>query len=194
MQRALRSAQAECPSVYRRWAGPHHISGGNVVAMAFFTFRTTCPGLPRLVRAALHAAWTASAAGAISLAALFTIGNLAWGFHAAGHPGMPELLAIIAGGASMLVLAFIGSFLVTVTASAVLAACAYPFVRTLRASNPRAFGAAGFCLGALVWLCMWWNGPPGNLYFGSWISVFAVGGLTGWAGGLAFGRHFPPRR
>jgi hypothetical protein len=31
------------------------------------------------------------------------------------------------------------------------------------------------------------------LYFGSWISVFAIGGVAGCAGGLAFAQYFSLR-
>lgn len=85
------------------------------------------------------------------------------------------------------------SFVITVPVSSIVAACAYPFLRTLRAADPIVFGIVGFLVGVLVWSGMWWNAPTSNLYFGSWISFVLVAGPSGCAGGLAFARH-PPRQ
>lgn len=139
--------------------------------------------------AALHAALAASATGAVAFAALFTIGNLAFGLYV--QAGAAPWLGVLTSGAVMLVLVFAASFLVTIPTAAIVAACAYPFARNLKVADTRLFGAAGFSIGALVWLAIWWNGYQGNLYFGSWISVLAIGGLAGCAGGRAFGRHLP---
>jgi|SRR5262245_565287 len=158
------------------------------------TFRRIWGQAPPIVRAILDAAWTASKIGALLLAILFTITNLAAGIYyvAAGHMRfLIELPGVIVSGLFILVLSLLFSFVVTVPISAAMAICTYPFLRTLRGADRRVFGGVGFCVGALVWLCLWWTGPPGNLYFGSWISVFGVGGLAGCAAGLAFARHFP---
>ena len=144
------------------------------------------------MRAALHAAWAASKAGAVSLAILFTIVNLAYGIFqvAEGHAKIVELPGVVVGGAAILVLSLLFSPVVTVPVSSVIAACAYPFLRPLRAVDHRAIGIAGCLVGVLVWLGMSWNGPAENLYFGSpWISPFVVGGPAGYAGGLAFARN-----
>src|SRR5262245_11174784 len=142
------------------------------------TFRRAWGQAPPMVRATLDAAWTASKIGAFLLAILFTITNLAAGiyFVAAGQTRILELPGVIVGGAMILVLSLLFSFVVTLPVSAVIAICTYPFLPTLLSADRRVFGAVGFCVGALVWLCLWWSAPPGNLYFGSWISVFGVGG------------------
>jgi hypothetical protein len=147
--------------------------------------------LPVIVRATLLAAWSASKVGAISLAVLFTIANLAFGIYevAEGHAKIAELPWVVAGGAVVFVLSLLFSIVITVPVSSVIATCAYPFLHTIRAADQRAFGVVGFLVGALVWLGMWWAGPTGNLYFGSWISLFVVGGLSGCAGGLAFAQQ-----
>jgi hypothetical protein len=150
---------------------------------------------PPIVRATLDAAWAASKVGAISMATLLMIGGLALITYEAGHARtLLELPAAIVGSAFVFALSLLFSFVITVPVSAAIATCAYPFLRTLQAPDRGVFGAVGFLIGALVWLCIWWNGPIGNLFFGSWISMFAIGGLAGCAGGLAFARHFPLRR
>ena len=148
--------------------------------------RTTWAEAPPIVRATLHAAWIGSKIGAISLATLFIIINLGAGAYyvAAGNMQVLELPGVIISGISILLLSLLVSFVVTVPIS-VAAACAYPFLRTLEDVHTIVFGIVGFCAGTLVWLWMWWDGPSGNLYFGSWISIFAVGGLAGWAAGAA---------
>jgi hypothetical protein len=119
---------------------------------------------PPIVRGTLDAAWTASKIAAFLLAILFTITNLAAGIYyvAAGHMRILELPGVFVGGVSILVLSLLFSFVVTVPVSAAIAICTYPFLRTLRGADRRVFGAVGFCVGALVWLWLWWNGPPGN--------------------------------
>jgi hypothetical protein len=156
------------------------------------SLRTIWVAVPVIARAALHAAWAASKVGAISLATLFTIANLAFGIYAVagGHMKILELPGVIVGGAALFLLSLF-SFIITVPASSVMAVCAYPFLRTLDAADKRAFGIVGFLVGVLVWSALWWNAPTGNLYFGSWISFFVVGGPAGCAGGLAFARHLP---
>jgi hypothetical protein len=156
--------------------------------------------LQLIVRATLRAAWAASKVGATSLATLYTVailGGAAYG-AATGHVKILELplllLMVPAGGAVLLVLSLLFSFLITVPVSFIVATCAYPFLRWLQRGDRKAFGIAGFLVGSLVWLC--WRGfgaDPGNLFFGSWISVFAIGGLAGYAGGLAFARNLPRR-
>jgi hypothetical protein len=147
--------------------------------------------LPVIVRATLFAAWSASKVGAISLATLFTIVNLAFGMYqvAEGHTKIAELPGVVVGGAVVFVLSLLFSIVITVPVSSVIATCAYPLLHIIRAADQRAFGVVGFLVGALVWLGMWWAGPTGNLYFGSWISLFVVGGLSGCAGGLAFAQQ-----
>src|SRR5262249_20759065 len=146
-----------------------------------------------IARAALHTAWAASKVGAISLATFFTIANFGVGLYevAAGHLKILGLLEIALGGAAVLVLSLLFSFVITIPVSFMVATCAYPFLHRLRTVDRIAFGMAGFLVGLLVWLGVRWDGPPGNLYFGSWISLFVVGGLAGYAGGLAFARHLP---
>ena len=146
-----------------------------------------------IVRAAMSAAWAASKVGALALGALFTAVNLAFGaFHfAAGHVKILDLLAVPLGGVVVFVLSLAFSFAITVPVSLVVGMCSYPFLRGLRAMDRRAFGIVGFLVGLLVWLGAWWGAPPVNLYFGSWMSSFVIGGLTGCAGGLAFARHLP---
>jgi hypothetical protein len=148
-------------------------------------------GAPAIVRAASYAAWSASKVGAISFATVFTIANLAFGVYAiaGGHMKILELPAIMVGGAAVFVLSLLFSFMITVPVSFVIAMCAYPFIRPLRAVDQWIFGAVGFLVGLLIWSGMVWNGPTGNLYFGSWISVLVIGGPSGYAGGLAFARH-----
>ena len=159
--------------------------------MVVSSFRSVWTASPVIVRATLHAAWSASTVGAISLAALFATVNLVFGIYeiAKGHMKIAELPGLVVGGAAIFVFSLLFSFAVTVPVSSVVATCAYPFLRTLRAADQRTFGVVGFLVGALVWLGMWWTGPTGNLYFGSWISLFLVGGLSGCAGGLAFAQQ-----
>jgi hypothetical protein len=151
--------------------------------------------LPVIVRATLLAAWSASKVGAISLATLFTIVNLAFGIYgvAEGHMKIAELPGVVVGGVAIFVLSLLFSVVITVPVSSVIAMCVYPFLHTIRAANQRAFGVVGFLVGALVWLAMWWTGPTGNLYFGSLISLFVVGGLSGYAGGLTFAQQLHQR-
>ena len=146
---------------------------------------------PVIVRAALLAALSASKVGAISLAGFFTIANLAFGIYEVveGHAEIAVLPEVILGGAAVFVLSLLFSAVITVPVSSVIATCTYPFLHTIRAAGQKTFGVVGFSVGALVWLGMWWTGPTGNLYFGSWISCFVVGGLAGCAGGLAFAQQ-----
>src|SRR5262249_22330035 len=105
-----------------------------------------------------------------------------------------ELLMVPVMGPVLFVLVLLFSFLITIPVSFIVAMCAYPFLRWLQGVDRNAFGIAGFLAGSLVWLC--WRGlgaDPGNLVFGSWISVFVIGGLAGYAGGLAFARNLPRR-
>jgi hypothetical protein len=153
-------------------------------------------GLPQIVRAALQTTWVASKVGAASMATFFTIGGLGYGAYAAatGHMHILELLLVPVSGAGLLVLSLLFSFLITVPVSLIVATCAYPFLRWLQGVDRKAFGIAGFLVGSLVWLC--WRGlgtDPGNLFFGSWIPVFVIGGLAGYAGGLAFAQNLPGR-
>jgi hypothetical protein len=106
-----------------------------------------------------------------------------------GHLKILELPGVIVGGIALFVLSLLFSFLITIPVSAIMAACAYPFLRTLGAVDRRMFGMVGFLVGVLVWSVLVWNTPTGNLYFGSWISLFLIGGPAGCAGGLALGRH-----
>jgi hypothetical protein len=153
--------------------------------------RTKWAEAPPIVRATLCAAWIGSKIGAISLATLFTITNLGAGAYyvAAGKMQLLELPGVIISGIFILVLSFLVSLAVTVPVSAAVAVCAYPFLRILEGMHASVFGIVGICVGTLVWLWMWWAGPPGNLYFGSWISVFAIGGLAACAAGFAFARQ-----
>jgi hypothetical protein len=146
---------------------------------------------PAIVRAALPAAWASSKIGAVCLVVFFMITNLAFAIHevAGGRMKILESSGIIFGGVILLVASLPFSLCITVPVSALLAACAYPFLNTLRGTDPRVFGIVGFLIGACVWLALFWNYPTGNLYFGSWISFFVVGGPAGCAGGLAFARH-----
>jgi hypothetical protein len=150
---------------------------------------------PPIVRATLYAAWVASKVGSISLAALFTVGNLALGVYeiAAGHAKILELPGVIVGGVLIFVLSLLFGLLIAVPLSAVVAACAYPFLRALQATDRKVFGAVGFLIGVFAWLGIFWSGPAGSLYFGSWSSMFAIGRVAGCAGGLAFARRFPLR-
>jgi hypothetical protein len=123
--------------------------------------------LPVIVRATLLAAWSASKVGAISLAALFTIVNLAFCLYevADGHTKIAELPGVVVGGAVGFVLSLLFSIVIAVPLSSVIATCAYPFLRTIRAADQRAFGVVGFLVGALVWLGMWWGIYTSNLGF-----------------------------
>ena len=156
------------------------------------TLQEIWTALQTIVRAILQTAWAASKVGAISMATFFTIGGLGYGAYAAatGHMHILELLLVPVLGAALLVLSLLFSFLITVPVSLIVATCTYPFLRWLQGFGRNAFGVAGFLVGALVWLG--WRGvgaDPGNVFFGSWISVFAIGGLAGYAGGLAFARN-----
>jgi hypothetical protein len=71
-----------------------------------------------------------------------------------------------------------------------MGACAYPFLNTIRTVDRWAFGVVGFVVGALIWLGLSWTAPAGNLYFGSWISVFVIGGLRDEPAGLHFSDSF----
>src|SRR5215472_11309675 len=141
-----------------------------------------------LAPATLRAACAASAACAISLAAWFTIGNLAPGayFLATGRTNAHalDLLGFIVSGAVMFVLSLALSFIITIPVSTVIAAGAYRFFATLRAAGRRALGA--FLVGAI-----WRHAPLRNIYFGSWISPFVIAGPAGCAGARAFARHLP---
>jgi hypothetical protein len=147
--------------------------------------------LQTILRAAMFAAWEASKVGAISLATLFTAANIAFGayYFASGHVSIWDLLTVPLGGAVVFALSLPFSFAITMPVSVSVGMCSYPFLRGLGAVNRRAFAIAGFLVGSLVWLGAWWNGPPGNLYFGFWISSFVIGGPAGCAGGLAFAQH-----
>jgi ABC-type tungstate transport system substrate-binding protein len=138
--------------------------------------------------------------GAIAFATLFTAGNLIFAAYgvAAVHLNileLPVLILFIPFGAAIFIfpLSLVFSLAITVPLSFVIAMCAFPFLRTLQAAGERAFGVVGFVAGMLVWSAIWWNGPPGHIYFGSWISSFIIGGSAGCAGGLAFARHLPQR-
>ena len=160
------------------------------------TLQEIWTALQPIVRATLQTAWAASKVGAISMATFFTVGSLGYGAYAAatGHMHVLELLLAPVGGAALLVLSLLFSFLITVPVSLIVATCAYPFLRWLQGVDRNAFGIAGFLIGSLVWLS--WRGlgaDPGNLFFGSWISVFVIGGVAGYAGGLAFARNLPRR-
>jgi hypothetical protein len=143
----------------------------------------------------MRAAWSASVIGAASLATLFTLANLTFGIYevAEGHAKLLELPGVFAGGAVIFVLSLLFSFAITVPVSLVMTALAYPFLDTIRVADRRAFGFAGFLVGTLIWLGLWWNIPTANLYFGSWISVVAIGGLSGCVGGLAFSHQLHRR-
>jgi hypothetical protein len=132
---------------------------------------------------------------------MFTIGNLAVGVGliATGHVKFVlELPAIIVsavmGGAFWFIVSLAISLVITLPVTSVVVLCAFPFLRTFQAVGQRASGVIGFVVGALVWASLWWGYPPGNIYFGSWMSWFIIGGLAGCAGGLAFARHLPQRR
>ena len=170
--------------------------------MEAMTLQEIWTALPPIMRATLRAAWAASKVGAISMATLFTVAQLGMGAYGAatGHVKILELplllLMVPVGGAVLLVLSLLFSFLITVPVSLIVATCAYPFLRWLQGAGRKAFGIAGFLVGSLVWLGMWRGVAPyqeGNLFFGSWISVFVIGGLAGYAGGLAFARNLPRR-
>jgi hypothetical protein len=165
------------------------------------TLQEIWTALQFIVRAALRAAWAASKVGAISMAIMFTIVMLGAGAYltATGPDPGPmrilghilELLLIPVGGAALFVLALLFSFPITVPVSFIVATCAYPFLRRFQGSGRKAFGIAGFLVGSLVWFGVWWGVPRENLFFGSWISALAIGGLAGYAGGLAFARNHP---
>jgi hypothetical protein len=151
---------------------------------------------PAIVRATLLAAWSASKVGAISLASFFTIANMAFVIYevAEGHTKITDLPAVILGGAAVFMLSLLLSVIITIPVSSVIAACMYPFMQTIRGVDQRVFGVVGFAVGALIWLGMWWPGYAGNLYFGSWVSCFLVGGPAGCAGGLAFAQQLHQRQ
>jgi hypothetical protein len=140
----------------------------------------------------LLAAWSASKVGALSLTIFFATVNLAFGIYeiAEGHMKIAELIGLVIGGAAVFVFSMLFSFAITIPISLAIATCAYPFLRTIRVASQRAFGFVGFLVGTSVWLALWWSVPTGNLYFGSWISAFVVGGVSGCAGGIAFARQF----
>jgi hypothetical protein len=78
----------------------------------------------------MYAAWAASKVGAISLATLFTVANIAFGayYYPSGHVSIWDLLSVPLGGAIVFVLSFVISFAVTVPVSLVVAMCSYPFL------------------------------------------------------------------
>jgi hypothetical protein len=163
---------------------------------AHVTLQEIWTALHAIVRAALHAAWAASKVGAIAMATLFTVLNLGIIMHeaAAGHLGIQVLLVVPLGGAALFVLALLFSFPITVPVTFIVTMCAYPFLRRLRGGGRKTYGIAGFLVGSLVWLGLWWSVPQDeSLIFGSWISALAIGGLAGCAGGLAFARNLPRR-
>jgi hypothetical protein len=164
------------------------------------TTRCNCDAAP-VALAVLHAAWAASVIGALAFASMFTISTLAVGVYlmATGHmKSILELLAIIVGavvgGAFWFVVSLAFSLVITLPVTFVVVLCAFPFLPTLQAAGRRAFGVAGFLVGALVWAGLWWGSPPGNIYFGSWMSSFIIGGPAGCAGGLALARRLPQQR
>jgi hypothetical protein len=129
------------------------------------------------------------------LATFFTLANLVFGLWAVteGKMNIFELPGIILSSVVIFALSLLFSVAITVPASIAVATCAYPFLQTLQAVDQRAFGVVGFLVGALIWLGIWWSAPAGNLYFGSWISLFVIAGPAGCAGGLAFSRYLAPR-
>jgi hypothetical protein len=159
------------------------------------TLRKIWTALPPIIRATLCAAWAASKVGAISFATLFTIALLGVGTYeaAAGHFNILELLMVPVMGPVLFVLVLLFSFLITIPVSFIVVTFAYPFLRELQGGGPKAFGIAGFLVGSLAWLGWRGVGAQDNLFFGSWISVFVIGGLAGYAGGLAFARNLPRR-
>jgi hypothetical protein len=162
-----------------------------------FSLRETGIALPPMVRAAVFAAWRASLVGAAALTALFTVAHLVLGTYgiAQGHMKLAELPEIVLlGSPAIFALSLLFSFFITVPLVLVITLCVYPFLNSVRAADRRVFGMVGFLIGALVWLGLWWAGPTGNLYFGSWISVPVIGGLAGCAGGLAFAQRLSPSR
>lgn len=153
------------------------------------SLRNIFSAAPVIVRAPLAGAWSASKVGAISLTTVFTIANFSFGVYEVAETHLhiiDLLLGVVVGGALIFVFSLLLSILITVPVSSVIAMCAYPFLRIVRAADNWTFGIAGFLVGAIVWSVIWWNGPPGNLYFGSWMSVFVIGGLAGCAGGFGF--------
>ena len=166
---------------------------------AHMTLQEIWTALRTFVRATLRSAWAASEFGAIAMATLFTIGGLGWGTYeaAAGHTQILMLLMMLLylplSGAFLFVLALLFSFPITVPVSFIVALCAYPFLRRLQGSGRKTPGFAGFLVGSLVWLGLWWGVPRENLLFGSWISALAIGGIAGCAGGLAFARNLTRR-
>src|SRR4051812_46855399 len=145
-----------------------------------------------MMRATLGAAWMASIVGAVSLAAVFTTANMMFGIYevANDHMNAAELPAVFVGGVLMLLLSFLASLLITIPVSGLVVLCAYPLLRRRERIDRKVSCLVGFLIGVLIWLGLFWNGPTGNLYFGSWFSAFAIAGLAGGAGGLAFARHF----
>jgi hypothetical protein len=128
---------------------------------------------------------------------MFTIINLAVAVYliATGQVKFAlDLPVIIVGGVFWFVVSLAFSMVITLPVTSIFVLCAFPFLRTLQAIGQRVFGVAGFLVGALVWAGLWWGVPPGNIYFGSWMSWFIIGGCAGCAGGLAFARHLPQRR
>jgi hypothetical protein len=146
------------------------------------------------VRAMMLAAWSASLVGAASFAILFTLTNIAFGIYevAEGHTKVAELPGALVGGLTTFVLVLLFSFAITVPVSLVAGAFAYLYLNSIRDTDRRAFGIVGFVVGTLIWFGLSSTAPAGNFYFGSWISVFVIGGLAGCAGGLAFYRQLRP--
>src|SRR5262249_22576780 len=143
----------------------------------------------------------ASLAGAISLAALFTIGELALGAYdiATGRTNAHalDLLWRIDSGVALFVLSLAFSFIITVPVSSITAVCAFLFLGALQAAGLTMFGVVGFLVGVSVWsvwLAMMWNTPAGDVDFGVLESSFIGGGFAGCAGSLAFARHLPQQR
>lgn len=69
------------------------------------------------------------------------IANLAFGIYAVavGQMKILELPGVIVGGAALFLLSLLFSFIITIPVSSVMVACAYPFLRTLRAVDRRVF-------------------------------------------------------
>jgi hypothetical protein len=158
-------------------------------------------GAAPAVRAVLHAAWVAALAGAIALAALFTVTMLPTLEYSVVHMSFwhspvaspAEINAIVASiAARTFVASLIFSLVIAAPVSAVVVLCAYPFLHELRTAGGTVSGIVRSLTGALVWADLWWIAP--NINFGSWMSWFIVGGLAGCAGGLAFARHLPQQR
>jgi hypothetical protein len=148
--------------------------------------------LKSTLAAALRAAWVASIVGAVAVATLLTIAKYVQESHyyASGGSGHVEDLRMLPMAVvGVLVLALILSVFITVPVSLVAATFAYPILRRRPAISRHAFGVCGFLVGLLVWLAIWTARPPDDPIWGSWLSVFVVGGLAGCAGGLAFGQQ-----